>query len=423
MKRNSIRLIVLLASILFAGLVITQVFWVRKAYSLQEQQLDYDITQSLKNVAQQILIHNNDSAQLFDPVEQVSDKIFRVRIQESIEPAYLESLLSQEFRREEINILFEYSIYDCFNDSVLFSRSVSGDPEVVQTSAESTPEFDWQNDAHYFGVYFPNKNEQLLSGMNFWFLSSFLLLFVLIFFSWTIWVILKQKRLSEIKNDFINNMTHELKTPISTISLSSKMLLKPNVSQEKLHSFAEIIDKENERLGMQVEKVLQIATLEKEKIELNQRGVDMHHIVRECQEVFALSMEEKSGQFEIELQATNPMVTGDEVHLTNIVHNLVDNAIKYSPSSPRVRITSRNRGEFFVLEISDEGMGMSSAVRKKVFDKFYREPKGNVHDVKGFGLGLYYVKNMMKAHNAHITLESESGKGSRFTLKFRVHGQ
>jgi two-component system phosphate regulon sensor histidine kinase PhoR len=419
-KRNSIRIIVLLASVLFAGLVLTQVFWVRKAYTLQERQLDYDITKSLKNVAQQILIHNQDSAQLYDPVEQVSDKVFRVRIQESLEPVYLESLLSLEFRKEEINLEFEYSIYDCFNDSVLFSRNVGFTQEVVPGVA---PEFDWQNDAHYFGVYFPNKDDQVLAGLNFWFFSSTLLLLVLLFFSWTIWLILRQKRLSEIKNDFINNMTHELKTPISTISLSSKMLLKEDLDAEKRKNFAQIIDKENDRLSLQVEKVLQIATLEKEKLELNVKAVDMHVLIQECLTVFSLSMEEKGGEFQLDLQAKNSLMIGDEVHLTNILHNLVDNAIKYSPEAPRVEIKSWNEGKHLLVQVRDEGIGMDPLVGKKIFEKFYREPQGNIHDVKGFGLGLFYVKNMVKAHSGNVSLKSEVGSGSSFTLKFKSNGK
>ncbi len=422
MKRNTIRLIVFLASVLFIGLVITQIFWVRKAYTLQVNQLDYDITQSLKDVAQQILIHNNDSSQLYDPVEHVSDNVFRVRIQESIDPDYLESLLTNEFRTEEINLEFEYSIYDCFNDSVVFSRLVAEEEDSVAL-ASVNPEFNWQDDAHYFGVFFPNKNEEGLSGLNFWFLSSFLLLVVVVFFTYIIVIILKQKRLSEIKNDFINNMTHELKTPISTIGLSSKTLLRQDIIQnpEKLKNYAQIINNENERLHRQVEKVLQMATLDKEKVKLNKKTLNLHDIIEECIQVFALTLEEKQGILVRDLKSGSPIITGDEVHITNVVYNLIDNAIKYSKENPHITVSTKDDNGKLVVSISDQGIGMSPDIRKHIFEKFYREPTGNVHNVKGFGLGLFYVKNMVKAHKASITCTSEKGVGSMFTITFQRH--
>ena len=422
MKRNSIRLIVFLATILFVGLVVTQIFWVRKAYSLQINQLDYDITQSLKDVAQQILIHNSDSAQLYDPVEHVSDNVFRVRIQESIEPDYLESILTNEFRNEEINMEYEYSIYDCFNDSVVFSRLVSSSIDSAAL-ASVNPEFDWQTDAHYFGVFFPDKSRTAVSGLSFWFLSSSLLLVIVVFFTYIIMVILRQKRLSEIKNDFINNMTHELKTPISTISLSSKTLLRDDIvdNPEKLRSYANIINNENERLHRQVEKVLQMATLEKEKIHLNKRALDLHEIISECLQVFDLTIQDKQGKVNVDLNAVKSNILGDDVHITNIIYNLIDNAIKYSSDAPVISLKSENEGKKIKISISDKGIGLSPEVRKHIFEKFYREPTGNVHDVKGFGLGLYYVKNMMKAHNATVSCESIKGEGSTFTLIFQSY--
>jgi len=415
MKRDTIRIIVILAVMLLIGLVSTQIFWVRKAYQLQVRQIDYDITMSLKNVARQILIHNNDSSQIFDPVEQVSENVFRVRIQEAIDPDYLQSLLGFEFQNEEINLDYEYSIYDCFNDSVVFSRTVGmgSEPENAEEAS-----FDWQKDAHYFGVYFPNKNKVAASGFGFWLFSSMLLLLVVLFFAYILWVVLKQKRLSEIKTDFINNMTHELKTPISTIALSSKILLKEGIEKDtdRLHNYARIIDQENDRLQQQVDKVLRIASLEKDKIELHKRAFNLHNLLNEATKVFALNIDEKMGRFELSLDAKDPVIYADDVHITNLIHNLIDNAIKYSTAAPVVQIRSYDDNKYVHIEIEDNGIGMDSQVLRHIFDKFYRVPTGNVHDVKGFGIGLYYVKRMVLAHKGKLDVQSEPGKGSIFKI-------
>jgi len=416
-KRDTLRVIVLLAVILLIGLVSTQIFWVRKAYQLQVRQIDYDITMSLKNVAQQILIHNNDSSLIFDPVEQVSENVFRVRIQESIDPEYLQNILSFEFQNQEINLVYEYSIYDCFNDSVVFTRSVGLGSD---SSLSTFNTFDWQKDAHYFGVYFPDKNLAAASGLQFWVLSSFILLIVVVFFTYILWIVLKQKRLSEIKTDFINNMTHELKTPISTISLSSKILLKPGIEKDadRLKNYAAIIDQENDRLQQQVDKVLRIATLEKDRIELAKKSLNIHKVITEATKVFAVNMEEKMGEFKLDLSAKHPQIMADDVHITNLIHNLIDNAIKYTNQSPLVEIKTSNEGKYLKLEIIDNGIGIAKSHMKHIFEKFYRVPTGNVHDVKGFGIGLYYVKRMVEAHKAKMEIISEPGRGSQFIIKF-----
>jgi len=226
MRRKSIRLILVLSVIFLIGLIATQIYWVFKAYELQQKQFNYEVTTALKNVARKILKDSKDPSILIDPVVQISDDYYRVRINDTLYPYYLESLLKNEFKEQEINTSFEYNIYDCFNDSVVFEKYVPFGHDTSFIEQVKAPPVDWDNDAHYFGVYFPEKQKHLLFRMSFWFLSSCLLIIVTIFFAYAMSVILKQKRLSEIKTDFINNMTHEFKTPISTISLCSEVLKK-----------------------------------------------------------------------------------------------------------------------------------------------------------------------------------------------------
>ena len=417
MNRQTIRVIISLAIILLIGLVTTQIVWVQKAYQLQEEQIDYDITQALKRVAQQILIANNDSTELYDPVEQVSDDLFRVKIRESIQPYYLETLLANEFRNAEININFEYSLYDCFTDSVVFSNSILLS-ENLNKFESITPEMNWANDAHYFGVYFPNKLSKILAQMDFWIFSSILLLVISLFFAYTISIILKQKRLSEVKTDFINNMTHELKTPISTIALASKVLMGDEIgkSPERLKNYAEIIDKENNRLQMQVEKVLQIASLEKDKVDIKKEQLNIHKIIDDSIKIISLSVEEKGGKISSKLNAENFIFEGDEVHLANVFINILDNANKYSPVNPSIEIKTFNKSQNLIVEFKDQGIGIDPKRLNQIFEQFYRVPKGNIHDVKGFGLGLHYVKVILDYHKVKIEVESEIDKGTLIRL-------
>jgi two-component system phosphate regulon sensor histidine kinase PhoR len=290
--------------VLLIGLVTTQIFWVSKAYKLEQKQFDHDITEALKNVGREILIHNNDSSFLVDPIKKVTENYFQVAINDTLNPFYLESLLKSEFLKQELNIDFEYGIYDCFSDSVIFKKAITLAVD-GSNSETSAPQIKWDRDGHYFGVYFPNRNKAMISQMSFWLLSSLFLLVVIVFFAYTISVILKQKRLSEIKNDFINNMTHEFKTPISTISLSAEVLMKPEIikDKERLLSYAQIIHSENNRLKNQVERVLQIAMLDKE-ITLDKTKVNVHQLVKNIATSFELTFKERNAIVNFDLSAT-----------------------------------------------------------------------------------------------------------------------
>jgi two-component system phosphate regulon sensor histidine kinase PhoR len=229
-------------------------------------------------------------------------------------------------------------------------------------------------------------------------------------------VILKQKRLSEIQRDFINNMTHEFKTPISTIAVSADLISNPkiNAHPEKLAQYAQIIKTQNHRLKEQIEKVLQMAIMDKGKLTLSRELVDIHEIVRQAVIHFRLKYED--AQIECDLQADTPLANADKVHLTNVIYNLLDNATKYISENPKILISTKHYKKQLLLSIQDNGLGIEKAHQNKVFERFYRVPTGNRHDVKGFGLGLNYVRQIIKAHHWKIRLESELGKGSTFTV-------
>jgi two-component system phosphate regulon sensor histidine kinase PhoR len=242
--------------------------------------------------------------------------------------------------------------------------------------------------------------------------------FVLFFFAFAINVIVKQKRLSEIKTDFINNMTHELKTPISTISLSSDMLMRGDFSNdpEKLQRYASIIYKENKRLESQVERVLNVAKMDKDTLTLKRESFDMHELIEEAKDNFEFNQAETGGNIVLELEASQFILNVDPVHISNVVFNLLDNAIKYCEKAPEIHVRTKIERNQFILEISDNGIGIKRENLKLIFDKFYRVPTGNLHNVKGFGLGLYYVKMIIEQHGGTIHVKSQTGKCSVFTI-------
>jgi two-component system phosphate regulon sensor histidine kinase PhoR len=271
-------------------------------------------------------------------------------------------------------------------------------------------------------VYFPTKNSYVWRSAWLNFVGSLLFTGLILFcFAYTVNVVFQQKKLSEMKNDFINNMTHEFKTPIATISLASDSITSPMISGnvEKVRRFANIIKQENIRMNNQVEKVLQMAVIEKQDFSLKATDVNLHEVIESALINIGLQVEKRNGTAKAVLESTHPIVEGDLLHISNIINNLLDNANKYSPDDPDITVYTRNVPGGVEVTVEDKGMGMSKEARKHIFDKFYRVHTGNLHDVKGFGLGLSYVKAMMTAHKGTIDVKSELGKGSSFTLFFQ----
>jgi len=247
---------------------------------------------------------------------------------------------------------------------------------------------------------------------------------IIAIFGYALYTIMRQKKISEIKNDFINNMTHEFKTPISTVSLACEALQDEDVKKNDtfLKRYISIIDAENKRLGMQVEKVLQMATLEKKDFKLKLEKLNVHQVIDRALENINIQIEKREGVIKKQLLASQREVVADEVHLTNIIYNLLDNANKYSREKPEITIATNNKNDGIVVKIQDKGIGMSREVSNRIFEKFYREPTGNIHDVKGFGLGLTYVKTMLDALGGSINVKSDLAKGSTFEIYLPQYG-
>ncbi len=438
MNRRTVGTLVLLATLSLAGVVLTQVVWLRRAQQYeheqvtlqqqQQQQLDKQfndrVTIALTDVTERILSITKDPSDLFDAVKQERPNYFVVTINDTIHPYLLEALLRQEFTRRNINDDFEYGVYDCFTDSIVYGNYVSLQDSLHGEPGRHSQLLKLDKDGHYFGVYFPRRSTALWSpahkGTINWVYPAVVSFIVFAFFAYSMWVILRQRRLDEMKNDFIANMTHEFKTPISTIALSTEVLADPGIAHEpeRLARYARIIRTENERLRRQVERVLQLATLQKGKAEHNWEAVDMERLIKETCDSFQLLLKEKGGRCQLDLQAANSTILGDQVHLGNVLFNLVDNAVKYSPKVPEVRISTRDQGGRLQIAVGDKGIGIRKEDMGNIFERFFRVHTGNVHNVKGFGLGLHYVAETVKAHHGRIDVESSWGEGSTFTISF-----
>ncbi|MFN2456909.1 MAG: sensor histidine kinase [Chitinophagaceae bacterium] len=237
----------------------------------------------------------------------------------------------------------------------------------------------------------------------------------------TVRTMLRQKKMSEIKNDFINNMTHEFKTPIATISLAVDALKNEKVinDRQKMSYFSTIIKEENQRMNRQVETILKSALMDRQEVQLNLKDMHAHEIIQDVADNFLLRLQEKQGSLELSLNASNDLIQADEVHFSNLVNNLMDNAVKYSRENlpPKICITTFSSNKKFIFRIEDNGIGMNRETLKRIFEKFYRAHTGNIHNVKGFGLGLSYVKTVVEAHDGSIKADSTLGKGSSFTIE------
>jgi two-component system, OmpR family, phosphate regulon sensor histidine kinase PhoR len=357
--------------------------------------------------------------------EVLNDLMFTKRsIYDRVNYQILDSLLKYEIKMKGIEIPFDYGISSEENPSYLHYASsvkykMTGLKSDKDTYMVNLFPNDYSNSDSYLRVYFPNQDRYIIRNIWMMYATSLLLILVVLgCFYVAVSTIVKQKQLADIKNDFINNMTHEFKTPISTISLATQMLGDEAVtaSSSMFKRYLGIIRDENKRLGSQVEKVLQTAQMERGEVRLNLGTVNVHQIIERVLENISPQIELREGIIDIDLQAENPEIQADEVHLTNIIFNLLDNANKYSPEKPIIKITTENTEKGLSIKVSDQGIGMTKESIKQIFEKFYRVPTGNVHDVKGFGLGLSYVKKMVEEHHGRINVVSKLGEGSEFEV-------
>ena len=353
-------------------------------------------------------------------VESVVNRMVRVALpfEERISQAEIDSIIGDELVRRGITAHYEYCVANERDSTIYRSPAYSkAFPDVVYSNMLYPSDFLTRR--FYLRLYFPHQRHYLIKSLSpIAGISALLILFIVTLFSATIIIITKQKHLSEMKSDFVNNMTHELKTPIATISLAAQLLNNPDIPPERKDyaQLGNIIADESRRLGQQVEKVLLMSIFERGKLDLKFRSIDLHAIISKVASHVNLQVQARQGKLRLRLAAKQHQVLADEVHITNVVNNLIDNALKYSPDTPSITIATNDTPDGIQLAIADRGIGISREDQKKIFDQFFRVHTGNIHNVKGFGLGLSYVQKIVEAHNGRIWVESELNNGSTFFI-------
>jgi len=423
MTNTIIRRVILLGAFSILSLLAVQTYWVLRSWDLQEREFNRKVYQALLDTARDlarvgIFVLNDASL-----IEQVSSNYYVVNIDNQFDAPTLEFYLQKAFENQGMREDFQYGIFDCSSNQMVSGRMIKykkpsalGEGEQMEAPLPAHSNSDF---IYYFGVRFPNKSANMLSNMWIVVVFTVLMLITIAFFIYAMMVILRQKQLSELQRDFINNMTHEFKTPISTINISTDVFLQNDLikADQRLSRYSNIIKEQTMRLNTQVEKVLQLAKIERDRIELNLEETDLAELLRSISPSLELKINEKNGALHLDLEAAHTRIRADRLHLTNILHNLVDNGVKYTKGAPEIHIRLHNEGKNVVLSVRDNGIGIAKEHQKHVFDKFYRVPTGNVHNVKGFGLGLFYVKTISKEHRWKLNLESEPGKGTTISIQ------
>lgn len=427
MRVQQIRNTILLGLLALIGIVSIQAYWLFTTWQMQQEKLDENIWLALKNSSQQINVLHDCLPNDLNPVQQLSETCYLVDVSCEFNQGNLEHVIHANFNKLNINVEHEIAIFNCNSTTLQYIGRFSGSGDRIADEGsldfcvpDNNPEL-----VYYFIINISGRNVYLFKKMQLWFVLSLIVLVIVLFFTYTIFAFFKQKRLTELQKDFINNMTHEFKTPISSINIASDVLLSyeaPDVP-ERFNRYAQLIKQENNRLNQQVEDVLRAARFEKNGTIMDVQPIDLHQVI---EEVFTLELfagNEIPIKIIKDLNAECTQLKADKLHLTNILFNLTDNAIKYNDSNPiKLKINTQNAGNFLELSISDNGIGILPNYRKQVFNKFFRVPTGNLHNVKGFGLGLFYVKQVCDAHKWKISVSSELNKGSRFLIKMPLYG-
>ncbi len=446
--KKTFPIIVVLITLSLLGIIAIQVSWIRNAAILRKEQQEQRFV-SVTDAVRNEMVRRQAPPIRFKmggtTITKGADNSFNlekyelsnitVGVSDRFTTDEVQHLIDSTLRKQKLNTKFEFGIIgrSAFsNDNIIKMQSGSfgrlfdmAVKDTVNYSIQTVPlvtSFEFMNDQmEVLHIVFHNSSSLMMSWLS-WVIAGCIVFTIIIVtaFALTIRTLLNQKKLSEIKSDFINNMTHELKTPLATISLAidaignKKVMEKP----EKIQYFSGIIKEENKRMNKQVESILQSALLEKNEIGLNLQVIDAHQVIQHSVENIQLQLAAKDGKVELRLDAINPIIQADDVHFSNVIFNLLDNAIKYSKQNLEIVISTYNTRKHLNITISDNGIGMSRDTISRIFEKFYRAHTGNVHNVKGFGLGLSYVKAIVEAHKGRIKVESAIGKGSKFTLEF-----
>jgi len=413
MKFNRLNTIIILGLIAIMGILVAQLLWTKEAFSLEEKKFSQKVHVALLEVVKKLYEGTSHELPTESPIEKISNDYYIVNVANDFEPEILEFYLKSDFKKMGIATDFEYAIYNCSSDEMVYGNYVSMTDDDQDKKSVYFPKH--KNLVYYFAVRFPNESGYLFSSLKFWFVLSFALVIILLVYVYSIFTIVQQRKYSELQRDFINNMTHEFKTPLSSILLASNYLMKQEAikADEKLAKYTGIIIDQSNKLNSHIGKILNVAKSDNAPLELDKQPIDVVAIIKNVIE----NIELKHDDIKISLDADGPVrIAADEFHFTNIVYNLIDNAIKYCERKPEIRITAKAVQNAVLIAFTDNGIGVPAKKLPFIFEKFYRIPSTKSNEVNGFGLGLYYVKKICTLHGWKIAATNNATQGITITL-------
>ncbi|MEI7508251.1 MAG: HAMP domain-containing sensor histidine kinase [Flavobacterium sp.] len=413
MKTKKLNIVIVLGLVATIGILIAQLLWTKEAFNLEEKKFSQKANSALLEVVKKL--YKGTSAELpsANPIKKIANDYYIANVDNEFEPAILEYYLRTEFTKFNINTDFEYAMYNCQSDEMVYGNYISLTDKSPQKRTIYFPKH--KNLVYYFAIRFPNETTYLFSSLRFWFILSFALIIILLVYVYSIYTIIQQKKYSELQRDFINNMTHEFKTPLSSILLASNYLSKQDAIQndEKLEKYTEIIINQSAKLNSHIEQILTIAKSDNTPMKMEFSEVSIIPIIRNVVE----NMQLKHPNLIVSIHNEKAFfIRADEFHFTNIVYNLLDNSVKYCEDIPEINISVIEENNGLKLNFSDNGIGILPKNINFIFDKFYRISSSKSNDVNGFGLGLYYVKKICDEHHWKIDAHNNKEKGITITI-------
>ncbi len=413
MKTKNLNIIIVLGLVATIGILIAQLLWTKEAFNLEEKKFSQKANIALLEVVKKLYQGTNSELPSENPIKKIANDYYIANVDNDFEPKILEYYLKAEFTKFNINTDFEYAMYNCQSDEMVYGNYISLTDKSPDKKTVYFPKH--KNLVYYFAIRFPNETTYLFSSLRFWFILSFALIIILLVYVYSIYTIIQQKKYSELQRDFINNMTHEFKTPLSSILLASNYLNKQEVIQkdEKLEKYTEIIINQSKKLNSHIEQILNIAKSDNAPMKMELKEVYIIPIIKDVVE----NMQLKHQNLSVKINADKEfLIQADEFHFTNIVYNLLDNSIKYCDGNPAITITIKEDKNQIKMDFSDNGIGVSNKNLNFIFDKFYRIPSTKSNEVNGFGLGLYYVKKICTQHHWKIGASNNTDKGIMITI-------
>ncbi|KXH82778.1 sensor histidine kinase [Chryseobacterium kwangjuense] len=413
MKVKKLNIIITLGFIAIIGILIAQLLWTRQAYNLEDKKFNQKVNIALLEVAEKL--SGGKAAYTESPVQAISNDYYVVNINNEFHPVVLEHYLKTEFTRFQINTNYAYALYNCHSDKMVYGKYISTHQEAPNHKVINFPKH--KNLIYYFSIRFPDKTTYLISSLRFWYILTGALIIILLVYVYSIYTIIQQKKFTELQRDFINNMTHEFKTPLSSILLASEALNKQDLVQEnsRLQTYTSIIINQSYKLNSHIEKILNIAKNDSSGLSLKPQKIMLLPFIQEIADTIQQKNEHLSIHIDID---SSTSVMADEFHFTNIIYNILDNSIKYCETKPVIAISSYKDSKGLSLKFKDNGMGIPAKNIPHIFDKFYRVSTRKSEEINGFGLGLFYVKKVVQQHNWKISVENNTDKGITTTLFF-----